>query len=184
MSNQIEPSTYRSRVVNYTISTTKAGNPQVEVLFEFSQGEGVNASHHQMRWWGQMSEKALPYTLKNLITMGYRGTSNEDFAKLADGVESGMIDLSTEVDLVLENETNEETGKSFLKIKWINAPGGGFKAGMTREQAKVKLGMMNIAGQLAMIRQEIGAPTPKKTTAPAASGPPAGHDDFSFGDAP
>lgn len=181
MSNPIEPGTYRARVVNYTLSNTKAGNPQVEVLFEFSQGEGVHESHHQTRWWGQLSEKALPYTLKNLITMGYRGTSNEDFAKLADGVEGGMIDLSTEVDLVLEYEAGE-AGKTFLKVKWINTPGGGFKAGMTREQAKVKLGMMNIAGQLAMIRQEIGAPAPKRPTQ-AAQAPlpePQGVADFDF----
>lgn len=184
MSNPVDPGTYRSRVVNYTLSNTKAGNPQVEVLFEFSQGDGLSSTHHQIRWWGQLSEKALPYTLKNLITMGYRGTTNEDFAKLADGVEGGMIDLGVEVDLVLENETSEQ-GKTFLKVKWINALGGVFKSGMTREQAKVKLGTMNIAAQLAMIRQEIGAPSPKKQVRPAGGTPsamsePEGGADFDF----
>lgn len=181
MSN-VQPGTYRARVVNYTLSTTKTGNPQVEVLFEFSQGEGVHASHHQIRWWGQLTEKAIPYTLKNLITMGYRGTTNDDFARLAEGVEGGMIDLGLEVDLVMELEPNDQ-GKAFLKVKWINAPGGGFKAGMTKDQAKVKLGAMNIAGQLAMIRQEIGAPKPSSkpvNRAPAPSEPEGMNDDFDY----
>lgn len=181
MSNQAQPGTYRARVVNYALSSTKAGNPQVEVLFEFSSG----SEHHQIRYWGQLSEKALPYTLKNLVTMGYLGTTNEDFSKLADGVESGIMDLSTEVELVLESEPNDQ-GKSYLKVKWINAPGGGFKQGMTRDQAKVKLGTLNLAGQIAMIRQEIGVPAKPKqrfqnvSVAPQQEPMGDDFDDFDF----
>ena len=146
------PGTFKGRIINYTLSNNKKDNPQVEVLFDYNDGEAYSGTNHQIRWWGQMTEKALPYTMKTLAILGYKGQKQEDFYKLADGVEGGMLELGEEVDLVLENETNE-AGKTFVKIRYINSPGfgggGEFKIGMTSAQARVKLGTMDLAGQMA-----------------------------------
>jgi hypothetical protein len=188
----MQPGTYRARIENYTISTTKSGNPQVEVLFTYHDGPTpYSGTPHQVRWYGHMTEKALPYTLKTLAIMGCKAKTDEDFAKLADGIEGGILDHSQEVDLVLDWETNPNNpDKPFLKVQWINDPnrahGGGFKNALNRGEARVKLGAMNLAGQMALVRAELESKSPKaKTQAPvpvaAMREPGEDLDDFDFG---
>jgi hypothetical protein len=176
----MQPGIFKARIVNYQISNNKKDNPQVEVLFEFVDGDGLSGTSHQIRWWGQLTEKAMPYTFKTLATLGYKGETQEDFYKLSDGVEGGMLDLGVEVELVLENETKDD-GKTFVKIKYINAANRGFKNGMTRAEAKVKLGALNIAGQMALARQELGIKNePKRPVSPAAKVNETDLDDLPF----
>lgn len=187
---QMKPGTYRGRIVNYELSYNSKGNPQVEVLFEYTDGEGLSGTPHQIRWWGQLTgEKAPAYTLKALQVLGFKGKTDDDFARLADGVEGGMLDLGAEFNLVLE-ERNKD-GKTSIMVKYINDPNfvpGGFKNAMSKADAKVKLGALNLAGQMAMIRQEMGAQAPKPAAKPALQQQPMGEpghddDDFDFGPA-
>lgn len=180
--NKIQPGTYRARVINYELSYNSKGNPQVEVLFGFDSSDGVHNNHHEIRWWGQLTgEKAVPYTLKTLALLGFRGKTDDDFTKLADGVEGGMLDIAAEVDLVLEERTVGD--KTFMSIAFINDPNfksGRAKNAMTRSEAKVKIGALNLAGQMAAIR----ASQPAKPAAPAkqTQAPTGGDDnDFDFG---
>lgn len=192
--SQLQTGTFKAKIINYTLSQNKSGNPQVEVLFEFNDGDGsqVGGTNHQVRWWGQLTEKSIPWTLKALEVMGFRGKTDDDFAKLADGVEGGMLDLARDVSLVLEEETKD--GKTFVQVKWVNDPDripGGFKNALSRGEAKVKIGALNLAGQMAMLRSQAPAKTPapqqRPVTGPAhAHGMPPmrepGDDtDFDFG---
>lgn len=184
---QLQAGRYRARLVNYTISEAKTGNPQIEVLFEFDEGEGVHMATHQVRWFGSLAGKAVPITLKALHVMGYRGKTDADFAKIADGVEGGMLDLGKEVDLVLAEETTKE-GKRFVKVAWVNDPDhapGGFKNAIPREKVKVKIGALNLSAQMALVRKEMGekapVPAPTKFGSPthvSASREPGEDDDL------
>lgn len=192
--SKIFPGTYRARIVNWAISNNSKDNPQAEVLFEFNDGSTaqVGGQFHQIRWWGQFtgSEKAQAYTLKTLAMLGFKGKTDEDFAKLADGVEGGMLDLAAEVDLVIE-EAAKEDGTPVTRIKYINTPGyapGGFKNAMSKGEAKVKLGALNLAGQMAMVRQQMGSPAnqapkpaPAATKAPGPTNVRSDDVDFDFG---
>lgn len=173
------PGTYTARIVNYALSNNSKGNPQVEVLFEYNDGSTsqVGGVFHQIRWWGQLTgEKAPAYTLKTLALLGFKGRTDEDFYKLADGVESGMLDLNAEVELVLEEQTNE-AGKTFMSIKYINDPNRGVasKNAMTKAEAKVKLGALGLAGQMAMVRAAQPQAQGPKPSAPATKAPSSNH---------
>lgn len=183
---QLQPGTFKARIVNYTISTTQKGDPQIEVLFEFNDGDAIQTggTNHQVRWWGYLTEKAIPYTLKALEVMGFKGKTDDDFSKLADGVEGGMLDIGKDLLLVLEEETNDN-GKKYVKVRWINDPDrapGGFKTALSRGEAKVKIGALNLAGQMAMLRSHAPAktPAPQQRAVPPMREP--GDDtDFDFG---
>lgn len=179
----MQPGTYRARIINYTISENKSGNPQVEILFEYTDGEGLAGTPHQVRWWGQLTEKSLPFVLKVLWVLGFQGKTTAELAKLSDGVESDCLDLGKEVDLVLVEA--ERNGKKYIEVKYINDPEfapGGFKNAMTKDKVKVKLGALNIEGQMALIRQEMGAQAPKSASK-ASNQPPVREpgDDFDVG---
>lgn len=170
----MQPGTFKAKILNYTISNTKTGNPQVEILFGYNDGDtsSIGGTHHQITWWGHLTEKATPITLKALDAMGFKGKTDEDFARLADGVEGGMLDIEKEVSLVLEEDTKED-GKKFVKVRWVNDPNRtqGFKNALTKGEAKVKLGALNLSGQMAMLR----AQSPARAEAPKPI-----HDDTDF----
>ena len=180
--------TVRARIVNYDITENQKGDPQVTILFEYNEGDSLSGSSHQITWWGHTSEKAMPYTLKSLYTLGYQGKTMQDFLKLADGVEGGALDLAKEVELVLDQET-KETGKTFWKVAFINDPdkprGGAFKGSMAKDKIKVKLGAMNLEGQMAVVRQELGITATAKSAAKPAPAPamrePGEDEDFDVG---
>jgi hypothetical protein len=182
----MKPGTYSAHIVNYTISENSQGGPQVEILFEYTDGEGLSGTPHQIRWWGQLTEKSLPYVLKTLYMLGYRGTTTADLSKLTDGVESGMLDLGKEVELVLVEA--ERKGKTYIDIKYINEPGFAPKRisdGISKDKVRVKLGALNIEGQMALVRQEMeghakAAPKPAANTAPRTR-EPGEDDDFNVG---
>jgi hypothetical protein len=184
---KMQPGTYKAQVLNYTISQTKAGDPQVEVLFEYNDGDTtqVGGTHHQVRWWGSLKQgKGQEWTLKTLDLLGFSGKTNEDFAKLADGFESGMLDPTREVSIVLEEDAKDD-GRKFIFVKYVNdlnrAPAG-FKSALSRGEANVKLGALNLAGQMAMLRSQAPAKAPATRPIPAPAGREPGDDvDFDFG---
>lgn len=182
---EMYPGIYKAKIINYALSSNSKGGPQVEVLFEYNDESTaqVGGVYHQIRWWGQLgSEKAQGYTLKALDILGFKGKTNDDIMKLADGVEGGMLDIDKEVELVLEKKPENQ----YLSVKYINEPGRGategFKNAMTRVEAKVKLGALNLAGQLAMIRAQGPKPSAPAGKAPGAThiNTPQGADDVPF----
>ena len=171
---KMKPGDYQARIVNYGITNNKAGDPQLAILFEYNDEEN---QRHEVTWFGSFKEKALEWTLKTLIVCGFSG---EDPAELATGVESGLLDTISPVTIVLDEQ--EYQGKRFIRVTWVNPSGGKSLGGrITKEEAKVKLGAMNLRGQMAMIRQKEGVPKPQsRPTAPRMREP--GDDDLDFGD--
>lgn len=145
----ITPGKYEARIVNYDITEDKKGNPQVAVLFSFTDQEGPK----EYTWYGGLStEGGRKVTLKALLTMGFKG---KNVADLAGGVESHALNVSTPVEIDIQNEDYQ--GKVYTKVKWINRLGGAkFANALSKQEAKAKLAALNLDGELAAIRAETG----------------------------
>lgn len=104
----MNPGTYKARVGEVALSTTKSGKDQVSISLAVIDGD--NEEYHT--YYGYFSDGALSITLKALRTCGWKGTNLLEVEKLG-----GQI-----VQVVLDNETWE--GKTRLKVKWINDGSG------------------------------------------------------------
>lgn len=134
---------YSARPISHGLGESKTkGTPYAEVRFQTADGSEVT-------WQGWLTDGALPYTLKKLVTLGFSGSDPIELA-------GDRFLLSHDpVTIVVEHETNEK-GSTYPKVAAIFAP----RPTMTPQQAKVKLGAMNLKGQLAAIRAEMGVKAP------------------------
>ncbi len=119
MSN-IQPGTYVAKVVSHAISETKAGDPQAAVTFGFDG--------HTMTWFGSFKAgKASEITIKALLVCGLKGNNP-----------AGPLEIGKEVSIVVEEEIGQDQ-KARMKIRWVNALGGGIKNVIAQDLAKAKL---------------------------------------------
>lgn len=148
----LPPGTYRARAKKTSCGYTDNGTPFVSVIFEIL-GSGSLA---EIEWKGWLSPNAQPYTIKNLITLGYDDTTVDPLADNAPHL------VAAEVDLVVEHEEYRE--KLYEKVKFINKAGGG-------KGAQGKLGL-DLRAAFAAARKEAGVNgkpvTPKPAPAPLA----------------
>ena len=159
---------FNGYVTDYGIGETKAGDPQVIVKFmvKFPDGE------QEMTWRGSLKGKATEFTLKSLLVLGFEGT---DISRLADGVNQPSpmpIAPGAEASLVIDEETNTETQKTYHKISWVNNIGGGGSEikRMDIGTAKAKLAALNLAGEITKLR----------VASPTTSAKPAGKPNLGF----
>lgn len=144
---RIPEGSYQARVIDYGVGSTKAGLPQVEIKFGFM----VDGQPTTMYYFGGFGEKSLKHTVKALAVCGFTG----DEVGLSDST-SGALDMSKDVLLVVSD--NEYNGTVNSRIQWINEidGGGSARAKLTKEEVRSKLATVNIKGQLAAIRAEMG----------------------------
>lgn len=179
MAQKIEAGRYEARIVNYGIGTTKAGNPQVMVLFEF---EDKDQDRHEITWYGTLKEgRGQEITIDSLLVMGMVGN---DLTALADGVESGLLNVDSPVNITVALETTEQ-GQTFAKVQWVNALGGkAFRDKLSKNEAQVKLGALNLKGAVMSRRKETGIQDTGQTYKKASGGfdsyNPAEEDDLPF----
>ncbi len=128
----VEPGTFVTTVVDHGV-VELGGNMAAQIRF---------ASGHVYVGW--LTEKALPYTSKNLVNAGFNGTKIEQLNI------DGAIDPTRKVEIVAEQEEYE--GKSRVKVKFINR----VREKATAQDIAVKLGGMNIDAELAAAREEAG----------------------------
>lgn len=142
MSTDIKPGKYHAVVLDYGVSTSKAGLPVVNVKFGFGE--------HTLMWSGSLKDgKAMEMTVKTLITLGL--SSVDRMHELTDGAKSGLLDTAKEFEIDVQTETYE--GKTFLKIKWVNDIG--FRNLMTKEAFKAALATMNIRGSFMLAKENL-----------------------------
>lgn len=110
----IPAGTYRARVTSAAevqFGYTSTGNEQIAVPLTITDGEHAGTT---ITWFGNFgSDKATEIALKALRACGWAGNDLSDL--------TGIDTL--EVDAVVEWE--EYNGQSRMKVKWLNAPGGG-----------------------------------------------------------
>ncbi len=134
-------------VVNWGLSETNGGNPQVYVAMDVG-----------LTWFGYLNEgRAREITLEALVTMGFKGDD------LADLVRNPVdaLDKNKDLSLVVEHRTYK--GKTKAEIIWVNEIGGGIKNKLDEADALKALSNLKVAGDLMKIRQEKGV----KTESPA-----------------
>jgi hypothetical protein len=106
------------------------GTPLVNVNYEIvagpNSGQFISGQHY-------ITEGAVEFTIKALRASGWSGVNCSDPNDLG-----GMG--TRKVELVVEAESYE--GKSYPKVKFVNAPGGGFKPKPLDESKKRQLAAM------------------------------------------
>jgi hypothetical protein len=118
MANGITPGKYRAKAASATLGKTSTGKEQVYVDFELISGE---AKGQHLGWYGYFTENTAERTLESLEYCGWDGNSIRELRGLG----------SKEVELVVEYERNEQDGKEYLRVRWVNKVGGGVKEALT-----------------------------------------------------
>lgn len=171
----VKPGKYIGRVVDYGIGTTKNGDPQVMVQFRF---EDSDHKTQQMTWFGSLKQgqegKKAPreITIDALLACGL---ATDEIESLANGPQGCALDEERDVQLTIEEETDDK-GKVRSKIRWINIPGGAaFRDKLSFQDARIKLGALNLKGDVKFRRQQTGITNTHKP--PTDTAP---HDDLPF----
>lgn len=164
--------TYSAVVIEGLLGVASTGNEQVAVSFETTDGDG-NPTGERIGWYGTFTDKAAPWTIKALRTMGWKGDDLSDLESIK----------GTPVSIVVKAE--EHKGKMYPKVQFVNPPGGGalLKDQMTPEAAKSFAERMKSKVRLADAAN--GAPrnngAPKPRTATLSPEPPYDNtDDIPF----
>lgn len=115
------PGQYIAKLVDYGITKTKEGKPQVIACFDFKD---ANGEQFQRLWFGSVNAgKAREITMKSLKAMGLQG-GEDRLASLAGGVDSGELSLSSKIQITVVDEVDQQTGEIRSKIRWVNTIGG------------------------------------------------------------
>lgn len=109
-----QPGSYPAKLVDWAITQTKAGEPQVVCMFQYVQ-DGKPLS---LNWFGSFKEKAVQRTLDTIKLLGLKGT---DLSILADGCQGKGLELGKQVEIVVEIKP-DMTGKIRAGISWVNDP--------------------------------------------------------------
>lgn len=153
------PGVYKAKIKDYGFTEPKAGkNPQAMVQFTIiEEGPLPKDPPDEITWYASFNGGALPITLETLVhTLGFRGQTG---AELVEGIGSKMLNEDAVYELDCQNETWE--GKERLKVKWINLEGAARRMEkLDAAGAKIFVGGMNLAGELASMRSKPGMNTP------------------------
>lgn len=138
---------HMAKVIDYGLSETKAGDPQVRVRFKLD-GDGS-----EITWFGSLKEgKAQEITVDALLVMGFTGS---DLTALEGGSGSKVLNEEKSVSIVVEAETYN--GKTTSKVKWVNSIDGGAK----KLDPSKKSSLKNLGGLVMARRKELGIEDPK-----------------------
>lgn len=162
--NLIPEGTWACRGVSYALGYTSQDGEQVgvEIMLQPDQHEDVDGRH--ITWYGQFSEKAEPFTLKTLRTLGWEGDDISDLSGIVDGPVCEAV-IAHEEDL---------QGEIRARVRFINALGAGgvaMKSKMSEEQAKAFAERMR--GRVLAMKGKAPAAAPKPNAKPAAPAKPA-----------
>jgi len=117
----INPGHYTATILSHAIGETKSGNPQAIVTFGFEAN-----GPQKITYYGSFSEKAMQYTIKNLITCGLKGNNP-----------AGDLEVGKQVEIVIDIEV-DENNKDRNKVKFINRLGE-VRNAIPQDLAKAKL---------------------------------------------
>ncbi len=140
----LKPGTYNARASHATLGYTKDGKEQVGVellvLDDDFQGERIT-------WFGYFTEASSERTLESLRLLGWKGDDLFDLQ----GIDENQVSI-----VVVEDEYQ---GKTQIKVRWINAPGGmAMKAPMSDTQAREFSARRK--GAVRAFKQKSGTPKP------------------------
>lgn len=172
MSQQKEAGRFPAALVNHNVIVSKSkGTPGVEMVFRYEDEDGDEHMINSVVWLAEANLTThLEMTQKTFDIFGFDVVGSQfDFTPWREeNVEESEF-VGTECSLVLEEEEYEKDGetKTAIRVRWINAPGGGQRtfndAGGDDAIAKIKA----MAGVSAPTRSKAGrskASSKKKAT--------------------
>lgn len=139
---------FEAKVSDYGVTETKKGDPMAMIRFQYQDAEGDN---HFATWYGTFgSEKAQEISCEVLALCGYTSTNLADLAK---GAGSGVLKEGKVVSITLVAE--EWEGKTRIKVKYVNPPGGaGFRNQLTHTDAVKKFSGVSIGAAMAAAKKK------------------------------
>lgn len=158
MSTEITSGTYEAKIQDYSVGETKKGDPMAMIRFQIFDAEGVA---HSITWYGTFSSpKAQEITCEALAVCGWTTKNPADLAK---GAGSGVLDEKRTVSLTIAPDTYN--GKTRMKVKYINPPGGGgFRNKMEHKDAVKLFNGLNLAGIAAEVQKKHKSAAPTVDT--------------------
>jgi hypothetical protein len=145
----MEQGKYNAKAETLALGFASTGTPQIGISFAVAVGGEVE----YVTWYGYFTDAAADRTIKALRDMGWTGND-------LDQLKEDCSDLPNAVQLDIQPDD-----KGYMKVAWINKPGGGVAMRETMTQAQ-KLGF---AQQMKGRCLAIKADTPiKKKDAPAS----------------
>jgi hypothetical protein len=109
----MEPGRYKAKAIDRQFGKTAKGNEQILVIFAVTD-DGPHKSK-KLYWYGYFTEKTIDRTLESLEHCGWDGTSLKEL--------KGFGTQEVELDVGLEK--NEQDGKEYVRVRWVNRLGGG-----------------------------------------------------------
>ena len=160
MSNQ-EQAEYKARIIEYGIQMPDGKAPFVIIKLAYEKAPGFEAS---INYLGSLSDKARPYTIDRLKSIGYKGKL-ASYEEIAEWIEQ-RVELQTE-DLTLVVGDDEYNGRKRLKVKYFY----GKKVELTdEERQKLAMQVFNFVNKKggdkpAAKPAKAAKPAPKKANA-------------------
>lgn len=111
---------FKGKITDYGVSTTQAGKPQVFIVGQFDDPDGLKKS---LTWYGGFSEKGTQYTLRTLLYCGLAPKNASKLNQLINGPESGLLDMDLLLDFDVQTEEYRDRDgnkKTRTSIKYIN----------------------------------------------------------------
>jgi hypothetical protein len=143
----------RARAVGAAIGRAATGTHQIGIEFQFLDEQGG------ITYYGPLSDKAFPYTMKAIRAAGFVGEDLSDLSSL-------NSDDVPDVVLVIEDEEYPEgSGKVAPKVKFINSTGGlAMKDAL--QGSDLKAFAQQMKGKIVAFDRSAGAPKPAPRRAP------------------
>lgn len=115
------PGKYRAKALSHKLGKSKNNTEQVYVDFEITAGPFTG---QRLGWYSFFTDKTAERTLESLEYAGWDGESLSEMRGLG----------STEVELVVETERNDQDNREYLRVRWVNRVSGGPKVLLDRGQ--------------------------------------------------
>jgi hypothetical protein len=167
MAKELHPGHYVGKIINYGLREGKQFTVTAVIEMEFKDTEG---DLHRCNWYGSFSGDAKKHTFKALLVCGLQ----KGVTDLALGPAGGC--LNTEKEYSIEVKAEAYQGKTYYKIAWINPLG--LTGLLSRADAMVRLQGLNLDGEIAMMRAQMGAAAPKQEQRPQAPQEPENRPSF------
>jgi hypothetical protein len=134
-----KPGTYIARPVDWAITKTKAGLPQVCVCFRYNDGVDKD-----IVWYGSFKDTVVERTVDTLISMGLQGS----LETLADGCLGTALSKEKPMEIVVEHR-QDMSGKLQAGVAWVNDPA---KSRLSGKVEKAEAAML-LSGYNAILMQ-------------------------------
>lgn len=113
--SELIPGRYSAIARQVVLGKTSTGKEQVAAEFEILAPQSLAGK--TIWWYGYFTDGAVDRTLESLEHMGWNGN----------GLLPADLETATTKEVSLVCEYEEYNGQKQLKVKWVNAAGGGVK---------------------------------------------------------